>query len=106
MKVNNNSGYTLTIAQIFIEWNHDTGHNNKNNPSLHLNRVSLANQTWNGDLNTPFTNIPGYYPLLPPGESTIQFSFNQSYDIPDGTERVIITIGNPGCTNYPIDSQK
>lgn len=106
MKIMNNSGYTLSTAQIYVEWNHDTGHEGGNDPTLHLKKILFANQAWDGDFHSPSTYIPGYFPLIPPGESTIQFLFNQTYDIIDGTERIIINIGNPGCTNYPVDSRK
>ncbi len=105
MKVTNNSGYILSTANIYIEWNHDTGHAGGNDPTLHLRKILFANQPWDGDLYAPSTYVAGYYPLIPLGESVIQFLFNQSYNILDGTERIIITIGTPGCTNYPVDSR-
>jgi hypothetical protein len=105
MKVYNNSGYTLNTANIYIEWNHDTGHASGNDPKLHLRNILFANQAWEGDLYTPSTYINGYYPLIPTGESTIRFVFNQSYDTADGTERIIINLGTPGCVNYPVDSR-
>ncbi len=104
MQITNNSGYILTTANIYIEWNQDTGHNGGDS-ALHLKRILFANQAWDGDLFTPSTYVTGYYPFIPTGESTIQFLFNQSYDVPDGTERIIINIGTPGCTNYPVDSR-
>ncbi len=54
----------------------------------------------------PSKFIDGYYPFIPTGVSKIEFVFNQAYDNLDGTERIIITIGTPGCVNYPIDSSK
>lgn len=105
MKVTNNSGYTLITSNIYLEWNHDTGHAGGNSQALHLKEINFANQPWKGDLNSPSAYIAAFYPFIPPGESTIQFYFDQSYDIIDGTERIIITIGTPGCTNYPVDSR-
>jgi hypothetical protein len=105
MKIYNNSGYTLTTANIYLEWNHDTGHANGNDPSLRLTKITFANQTWIGDIGSPSAYITDFFPSIPPGESTIQFIFNQSYDNLDGTERIIINIGTPGCTNYPVDSR-
>jgi hypothetical protein len=101
MDISNNTGYRLDIAQIYVEWNHDTG----GNPSLRLNQVDLAGQVWTGDLFAPSGFITAFYPDLPTGESTIQFIFDQNYSFQDGTERIIITIGNPGCVNYPVDSR-
>lgn len=105
MGVFNNTGHTLTVAQLYVEWNHDTGHRGSD-PSLRLSQILFANQAWQGDLHAPSAFIPGYYPTIPPGESTIEFRFHQNYTIEDGTERIIITIGTPGCINYPIDSRK
>ena len=104
MSINNLSGYTLNTSQIYLEWNHDTGHANGGDLSLRLRQIIFAEQIWNGDIEAPSTYIPGYYPSIPPGESKIQFVFHQNYDHRDGTERIIIYIGTPGCTNDPVDS--
>lgn len=101
MDITNNTGYTLTTALVYLEWNHDTG----GNPSLRLNRVEFADQSWTGELFAPSGFITAYYPSIPPGESTIEFSFDQKYVFQDGTERIIVTIGTPGCVNYPVDSR-
>ncbi len=105
MDVYNNTGFTLSTAQIYLEWNHDTGHKSINDPTLHLRQITFATQLWNGDIQTPSAYIPAYYPVIPTGASTIQFIFHQNYDVSDGTERIIINIGTPGCTNYPVDSR-
>ena len=104
MSINNQTGYTLTAAQIYLEWNHDTGHLSITDRSLRLRQITLATQIWNGDIQAPSIYIPEYYPSIPRGESTIHFIFHQSYDVTDGTERIIINIANPGCINYPVDS--
>jgi len=104
MKVNNQTGHSLTASQVYLEWNHDTGHVSSEDDSLRLRQILFASQVWNGDINAPSAFIPVFYPLIPQGESTIQFIFHQSYDVTDGTERIIISISNPGCINYPVDS--
>lgn len=101
MEIDNNTGYTLTTASVYVEWNHDTG----GNPSLRLKQVEFAGQAWQGDLFAPSGFIPAYYPFIPPGYSVIEFSFDQKYGFQDGTERIIVTIGTPGCVNYPVDSR-
>jgi hypothetical protein len=88
-------------ASVYLEWNHDTG----GAPALRLNQVDLAGQVWQGSLFSPSAFIQGYYPNIPPGQSEIRFFFDQNYGFQDGTERIIITIGTPGCVNYPIDSR-
>jgi hypothetical protein len=104
MSINNQTGHTLSAAQIYLEWNHDTGHRSGFDHGLRLRQIMLASQVWNGDLKVPSAYIPVYYPDIPPGESTIYFIFHQDYDVADGTERIIVNISNPGCINYPIDS--
>jgi hypothetical protein len=103
MKIDNKTGHTLTAADIYLEWNHDTGHLG-NDRSLRLRQIMFASQVWDGDLQVPSAFISEYYPRIPQGESTIQFIFHQDYDLADGTERIIVNIGNPGCVNYPVDS--
>jgi hypothetical protein len=106
MSINNQTGHTLSTSQVYLEWNHDTGHVSIKNHSLRLRQVMLASKVWDGDLNAPSIYIPAYYPSIPQGESVIHFMFDQSYDLPDGTERIIISISNPGCINYPVDSSR
>ncbi len=105
MSIDNRTGHTLNATQVYVEWNHDRGHSLGNDASLRLQQILLATQSWNGDIHSPSAYIPVFYPSIPPGESIIQFIFHQDYDLTDGTERIIITIGTPGCVNYPIDSQ-
>lgn len=101
MEIINNTGYTLTTALLYVEWNHDTG----GNPSLRLNQVEFANQVWTGELFAPSAFVDAFYPFIPQGESELQFYFDQDYGFRDGTERIILTIGTPGCLNYPVDSR-
>lgn len=105
MRINNQTGHTLIAANIYVEWNHDTGHGEGNDLGLQLRRVSLASQAWDGELQTPSAYIPAFYPSIPPGISVIEFIFHQDYQLTDGTERIIISIGTPGCINYPVDSR-
>jgi len=106
MKIDNKTGHILVAAQIYLEWNHDTGHDAILNRGLHLRQIALDDQLWNDDIHAPSAYITAYYPRIPIGESTIIFVFDQSYDVPDGTERVIVNISNPGCVNYPVDSAR
>ncbi|MBI5824626.1 MAG: pilus assembly protein [Chloroflexi bacterium] len=105
MSINNSTGYTLSTAQVYVEWNHDTGHPSGSDRSLRLQQILIASHSWSGDIHAPSAYIPAFYPSIPPGLSTIQFVFHQKYDLADGTERIIVTLGTPGCVNYPIDSR-
>ncbi len=104
MRIDNRTGHTLNATQVYVEWNHDTGHYSSNDASLHLLQILLAQQSWNGDIHAPSAYITAFYPSIPPGESIIKFIFSQNYNLEDGTERIIITIGTAGCVSYPIDS--
>jgi len=104
MNINNQTGHTLKASQIYLEWNHDTGHRAGPDRSLRLRQVVLNSQVWNGDIHAPSAYVPAYYPFIPQGESTIVFIFHQKYEVADGTERIIVNISNPGCINYPVDS--
>ncbi len=104
MSITNNTGHILTAAQIYLEWNHDTGHISVTDRSLRLRQIMFARQVWDGNIQAPSAYIPLYYPKIPTGDSIIQFVFHQNYDVTDGTERIIINIANPGCVNYPVDS--
>lgn len=105
MTIFNNTGHFLTTTQMYVEWNHDTGHDGSDS-TLRLQQASLAGQTWTGDIFAPSAFITPFYPVIPPGESLVQFHYHQDYDRLDGTERIVITIGNPGCVNYPVDSSR
>jgi len=105
MTIINNTGHRLTAAQIYVEWNHDRGHQTGGDKSLRLRKVTLDSQSWSGDLQSPSAYLEAYYPYIPIGRSTIQFNFHQDYELTDGTERIIITISTPGCINYPVDSR-
>ncbi len=104
MAIHNHTDHVLSTTQIYVEWNHDTGHKQGSDHSLHLRQVTLDNQAWSGDVSAPSEYIQDFYPHIPVGESIIQFAFHQSYDQMDGTERIVISLGTPGCGNYPIDS--
>lgn len=105
MDITNNTGHRLTASQVYVEWNHDTGHGGSD-PALRLKQILYGTQPWSGDIFAPSAFITAYYPFIPIGTSKIEFVFNRSYDNLDGTERIVITIGTPGCVNYPIDSSK
>lgn len=104
MDIDNNTGHVLITSQVYVEWNHDKGHSG-DDTGLRLRQVMFAGQAWDGDVKSPSTYVIAYYPFIPMGKSQIQFVFHQNYNLPDGTERIIVTIGTPGCINYPVDSR-
>ena len=106
MQIFNNTNHVLSTTLIYVEWNHDTGHQQGGTRSLHLQQITLGDQIWNEDIYAPSKYIQGFYPRIPIGESMIRFAFNQSYDFVDGTERIVISLGTTGCEGYPIDSSR
>jgi hypothetical protein len=107
MSINNQTGAALNISQVTVYWNHDDGHSGGgNDKSLHLQKVSLGSDFWLGDIYAPSYTINPSSLTLPTGPSTIVFTFSQSYDKIDHTERIVILLSNNGCQNYSIDSNK
>ena len=105
LDIYNNTGYPIAVSQVYIEWNHDKGHQG-NIQTLSLTSISLSGQNWQGNILAPSQYIRDYRPYIPLGASTIRFGFDQSYDVQDGTERIIISLLTPGCEGYLIDSDK
>jgi hypothetical protein len=105
MEIYNNTGYPIQASEVYIAWNQNKGHQG-DDQSLHLRKISLNNQVWDGDVLAPSQYIPDYHPTIPMGTSIIYFGFNQNYDNLDGTERVTISLVTPGCEGYLIDSAK
>ena len=105
LDIYNNTGYPIAVSQVYIEWNHDKGHQG-NTQTLSLTSISLSGQNWQGNILAPSQYIRDYRPYIPLGASTIRFGFDQSYDVQDGTERIIISLLTPGCEGYLIDSDK
>ena len=104
MSITNSTGAPLNASQITVSWNHNTGHQDDNDPTLRLQSVSLGSALWTGDVYAPSYTVTPYSPTIPTGTSTITFTFHQSYDNADYTERVLILLSNNGCQNYSIDS--
>ena len=104
LPISNNTNHVLSTTQVYVEWNSDGGHSQGGDHSLHLRQVTLGDQAWNGDVLAPSKYLEDFFPNIPTGQSVIRFIFSQAYDTIDGTERIILTIGTPGCVNYPIDS--
>lgn len=104
MELYNNTGYPIDVSEVYIEWNHDKGHQGDDS-SLRLNSITLDVWKWQGNILAPSKYIRDYHPVIPIGSSIISFGFHQDYDILDGTERVVIYPLTPGCEGYLIDSK-
>jgi len=103
MSINNSTGVMLQIDQINVTWNHNDGHQTGGDKTLRLRQASLGSAIWSGDIYASSYNL-NVSPYLPNGTSTIIFTFHQTYDNLDGTERIVITFLTNGCQSYVIDS--
>jgi hypothetical protein len=106
MSIINQTGVPLAVQDVFVVWNHDKGHSLGADKTLLLRQASLNGVSfWNGNDSGPgLTITPSTDLFIPTGNSTILFSFHQSYDILDGSEQILINLKTNGCQSYPIDS--
>jgi hypothetical protein len=99
----------IQIGDVFVVWNHDKGHQTGADKTLDLLSVSVGSQSWSGSPlpnDGPSVTISPSSPFyIPSGVSVMTFTFNQSYDNPDGTEEILINLASPGCTGFPIHAR-
>ena len=107
MSITNGTGANLLVSNVFVAWNNDKGHQTGNDKSLKLQTATLGASTFfNGNLYASSTTITPGNLFIPTGTSTITFIFHQSYDSPENTDRVVISLASNGCTGVVIDSNK
>jgi hypothetical protein len=105
MNITNQTGTPLTVQDIFVTWNHDRGHVTGIDKSLRLLQASLNSVSfWTGNDSGPSLTITPSNLLIPSGESTILFTFHQTYDLVDNSEQIFINLRTNGCQSDPIDS--
>lgn len=99
MTINNSLSAFLEISNVTVTWNHDRGHQTGGDKSLILQSASLAGVTfWTGSQTGPTVTLTPTTPaFIPPGTSTIAFTFHQVFDRWDNTEQVTINLSTPGC---------
>lgn len=104
MVINNPTGASLQINDVTVQWNHDKGHQTGSDKTLQLIQASLGGVVfWTGtDDGSTHTIIPFPTTYIPPGNSTITFTFHQSYDNWDTTEYISITLSSPGCEGVVV----
>lgn len=96
--INNPLTQFLQIANVTVTWNHDKGHQTGSDKTLRLQSASLASVFWTGNENGPtYTITPSSAIFIPPGSSTLTFTFHQVFDRWDDTEQVTINLSTPGC---------
>ena len=107
MTVTNPYVYPLTIGSGIVTWNDDKGHTTGTDKTLSLQGITIDSTTvWTGSTsNTSSQPWSGTVAVMPAKSTiTLTFTFDQSYDNFDGTERIIFTIITNGCNNLQIDS--
>jgi len=105
MTITNQTGVPLAVQDLFVTWDHDHGHAVGADKTLRLQQASLNGVSfWTGNASGPSLTITPSNLLVPSGESTILFSFHQTYDLTDGSEQIFINLATNGCQAYPIDS--
>lgn len=103
--INNPLTEFLQIANISVTWNHDKGHQTGSDKTLRLQSASLGSVFWTGDQTGPtytYTITPPSAIFIPPGSSTLLFTFHQTFDRWDNTEQVTINLSTPGCESVVL----
>src|SRR5690606_5132132 len=105
LTISNPHPYGLYIGSVYVAWDHDKGHQTGNDKTLNLLSATLGTQFWSGNLNAPsYTIVPDGILTLPPGSSTLVFTFHQSYhQNSDRSEHITIHFSSPGCQQNVID---
>jgi hypothetical protein len=98
MTINNPLTQFLQIANVTVTWNHDKGHQTGNDKTLRLLSASLGSVFWTGNQIGPTHTItPTPAIFIPPGTSTLVFTFHQTFDRWSDAEQVTINLSTPGC---------
>ena len=105
MYITNYSGQDLTINNIALTWNSDDG--NKKNKGIDLTNIALGTYSQavtSGNTGPEYSYTPSPSWMLPPGKSTITFTFNKTYNTFDATEHITMTFSTPGCESFTLNS--
>jgi hypothetical protein len=107
MWINNQTGENLVVQDVTVSWDHDSGHVTGSDKTLRLQSVSLTSTFWTGNVYSTSYNILPNNLIIPPGISTITFTFHQTYtDTTEETQRIFINFETNGCQGFPIDSDR
>jgi len=107
MTITNPLAVSLDVQDVTVSWNGNNGRSGgAGGRALPLTGASLGSSFWSGSVTaTSYTITPTSGSLtIPPGTSTIIFTFQYNYANQDGTERIFINLATAGCSLYPIDS--
>ena len=111
MTITNPWNFPLTTGAGIVSWNDDKGHQTSGDKTLRLQNITIGSTIiWTGDVTgvvaQSFSNPAVIPAAIPPATTTvtITFTFHQSYDNFDGTEKIYINLSTPGCEGNPIQS--
>jgi hypothetical protein len=106
MTITNPYVFPITFQDVTVRWNAEKGHLTGGDKTLALQSASLNGTVfWTGNINTTDIYTIVASPVIPPNTTvTLSFSFHQSYDNIDGTERIYINLLTPGCGSNPIQA--
>jgi Flp pilus assembly protein TadG len=108
MTITNPYVFPITFEDVTVTWNNDKGHQTGGDKTLRLQGASLNGTSfWTGDIANQSTYTIDASPIIPAGPGTtitLTFTFHQSYDNFDGTEKIYINLRTPGCESNPIQS--
>ena len=105
MVITNYSGQDLTVGTITVTWNSDDG--NKNNKGIDLTNITLganSHPVTSGNTGPEYSYTPSPSWTLPPGNTTITFTFNKTYNNFDATEHITMSFTTAGCSSFTLDS--
>lgn len=98
---------SMTVVSIQATWNHDAG--GPGSKSLVLKQVALGSSIWiwasPGATGPSVTISPTGWTL--PGNnatSTIVFTFDNSYQTRDTTEKIVLNLSSSECANFSIQN--
>lgn len=101
--MDNQTGNPLTIQNITVFWNKNGYNSDKGSNKLSLTSAALGSVFWSGNINASSYTITPSNLSVPAGLSTIVFTFDNTYGIPNGSEQILINLSGSTCTT--IDSK-
>ena len=109
MSIVNNTGVSVTIGSITVNWNSASGGSTNGTPvPLTLQSVTLGGiSLWTGSYTASTFSVPLPFgsASLVPGTSSIVFNFQQPYVTrPANGLAIAITFLTNGCQNFPINA--
>jgi hypothetical protein len=110
LDIPNPNPYPVEIGQVFVAWNGASGHrvHPAKTQELRLMSVALNGILWEipspGQGGSSFTmHAPFSTPaVIPPGGATLTFTFDKTYNRPNGQELINISFSTPGCEAFPF----